>query len=149
MLTLKKEWQVDAQDVRDLVWSGAKDRVNDLTDDQIETILSYLEDIYPDGMDETEFNDFLWFDDDTYADWLGYSSADALWRGSNLDVDELYVDVYNEDFDDEGNEITTYAIYNNDGDTYMENSFTKEFDSEEEAQDYLDEHKDEFTEDDF
>ena len=30
-----------------------------------------LEDAYPDGMDETELNDLLWFDAETVYEWLG------------------------------------------------------------------------------
>ena len=30
-----------------------------------------LEDIYPDGMDETVLNDFFWFEFDTVKEWLG------------------------------------------------------------------------------
>ena len=30
-----------------------------------------LEDVYPDGMDETELNDLLWFEPETIFEWLG------------------------------------------------------------------------------
>ena len=30
-----------------------------------------LEDVYPDGMDETELNDLLWFEPETVFEWLG------------------------------------------------------------------------------
>ena len=30
-----------------------------------------LEDAYPDGMDETELNDLLWFESETVFEWLG------------------------------------------------------------------------------
>ncbi len=30
-----------------------------------------LEDAYPDGMDETELNDLLWFEPETVFEWLG------------------------------------------------------------------------------
>ena len=36
--------------------------------DQLEAI---LEDLYPDGIDETDLNDLLWFDADTVYEWLG------------------------------------------------------------------------------
>lgn len=62
-------------------WSGAKDRVKDLTDDELEIIFNILEDLYPEGMTDTNLNDFLWFGDDEYADWLGYSDAEELWEG--------------------------------------------------------------------
>lgn len=59
-------------------WSGAKDRVNYLTEDELDTIESYLEDIYPDGMEDVEINDFFWFEDDTIAEWLGYGSFEEI-----------------------------------------------------------------------
>lgn len=59
-------------------WSGAKDRVNYLTYDEIEKVFSILEDIYPDGMSETEVNDFFWFEEDTIAEWLGYNSFEEI-----------------------------------------------------------------------
>lgn len=80
-----------ADEVRDLVWSGAADRVADLPDEQIESILNILEDSYPDGMSETELNDFFWFDDDTYAEWLGYRDAEQLW--ARIGKDESYFDI--------------------------------------------------------
>jgi hypothetical protein len=52
-------------------WSGAKYNAAELTRDQLDTIESMLEDIYPDGMDETVLNDFFWFEFDTVKEWLG------------------------------------------------------------------------------
>ena len=69
---------VYADDVRKECWSGAVSTVEHLTDDEIDTILAMLEDCYPDGMTETELNDFFWFEDDTIAEWLGYSSFDEI-----------------------------------------------------------------------
>ena len=40
-------------------WSGAIDTVDTLTDEQAETLESIFEDIYPDGIDETQLNDIL------------------------------------------------------------------------------------------
>ena len=89
-MIIKKEIGVD--ELRDMVWSGAADRVADLTDNQIETILNLLEELYPDGMDETELNDFFWFDDTTYAEWLGYRNVDQLWNSAGKDVDYYSID---------------------------------------------------------
>ena len=89
-MIIKKEIGVD--ELRDMVWSGAADRVADLTDDQIATILNLLEEVNPDGMDETELNDFFWFDDDTYAEWLGYRDAEQLWDRVGKDDDYYSID---------------------------------------------------------
>lgn len=55
-------------------WGGAKFTAQRIWDergsegfDHLETI---LEDLYPDGIDETALNDLLWFDADTVYEWL-------------------------------------------------------------------------------
>ena len=57
-------------------WSGAKDNASELTDSQLDTIESILEDIYPDGMDETSVNDLFWFEFDTVKEWLGMTEEE-------------------------------------------------------------------------
>ena len=65
-------------------WSGAKDTVKYLTEDEINQIETTLEDCFPEGMSETEINDFFWFEDDTMAEWLGYQSfEDIMYRENN------------------------------------------------------------------
>lgn len=59
-------------------WSGAKDTVSYLTDDELDTIESIIEDAFPDGINETTLNDLFWFDDDTIAEWLGYESFEEI-----------------------------------------------------------------------
>lgn len=51
-------------------WSGGKDTLNSLSSDQKEQLFAMLEDAYPDGMTDSELNDFLWFEDSTIRDWL-------------------------------------------------------------------------------
>ena len=57
-------------------WSGAKDNASELTDAQLDTIESILEDIYPDGMDETSVNELFWFDFETVKEWLGLTEEE-------------------------------------------------------------------------
>ena len=59
-------------------WGGAKDTVKYLSLDELDSLEEMLEDLYPDGMDETTINDFFWFDDDTIAEWLGYKDFEEL-----------------------------------------------------------------------
>lgn len=59
-------------------WSGAKDRTKFLTIEDFDTIETLLEDLYPDGMSETQINDLFWFEEDTIAEWLGYDNWEAL-----------------------------------------------------------------------
>lgn len=61
-------------------WSGAKDTVGYLYDSEVDEIISMLEDCYPEGMSETELNDFFWFEDDTIADWLGWPDFETLMK---------------------------------------------------------------------
>lgn len=42
-------------------WSGGRDRAMMLTYEEMEEVESALEDIYPDGMTDTELNDLFWF----------------------------------------------------------------------------------------
>lgn len=87
-ITVTSSNELDAQGIRDMVWSGAKDRVEDLTDDQLDIIISNLNDIYDGSIDEGELNDFLWFEDATYAEWLGFKSVDDLWSGRSSEYYE-------------------------------------------------------------
>ena len=59
-------------------WSGAKDTAKHLTEDEMNTIECILEEQYPDGMGETELNDFFWFEDETLAEWLGFDSFEEI-----------------------------------------------------------------------
>ena len=59
-------------------WSGAKDRVGALTNDDWDVIEPLLDDLYPDGMSDGELNDFFWFEFDTIAQWLGYESEEDM-----------------------------------------------------------------------
>lgn len=69
-------------------WSGAKNTVEYLTWEELETIESMLEEMYPDGMDETDINDFFWFEDDTIAEWLGYEDFEELMHRDDEDEEE-------------------------------------------------------------
>ncbi len=59
-------------------WSGAKDTVKYLTDEEVDTIGELLKDVFPDGMTETQINDFFWFEEDTIAEWLGHSDFEEI-----------------------------------------------------------------------
>ncbi len=59
-------------------WAGAYDTVKYLIEDEFDTIENILIDLYPEGMTETELNDFFWFEEDTIAEWLGYDSFEDL-----------------------------------------------------------------------
>ena len=53
-------------------WSGAKDTLNKLIElDKCDDLEFILEDLYPNGMTETQLNDILWFDDEWIYETLG------------------------------------------------------------------------------
>lgn len=65
-------------------WSGAKDTVKYLTESELDTIETMLEDCTPEeGYSETDINDFFWFEDDTIANWLGYDDFEQLMNERN------------------------------------------------------------------
>ena len=52
-------------------WSGAKDNAAMLEYDELEQLEYMLEDIYPEGIEETAINDLMWFDFEIVCEWLG------------------------------------------------------------------------------
>ena len=57
-------------------WSGAKENANELTGAQLDEVETILEDLYPEGMDETQINDLFWFEFDTIKEWLGITDEE-------------------------------------------------------------------------
>ena len=58
-------------------WSGARDTLDRIIEEgKCDDLEFILEDIYPDGMTETELNDFLWFDSEVIFEWLGISDEE-------------------------------------------------------------------------
>lgn len=53
-------------------WSGAIDTKEKIIDaGKAEEFEALIEELFPNGIDETELNDFLWFDDDYILEALG------------------------------------------------------------------------------
>lgn len=87
MLKICKE--INANYVRNMVWGGAKGTVEYLTNEEIEVVLSNLEDCYPDGMEEVTLNDIFWFECETIAEWLGFDSfEDIMDKEGGIDNEE-------------------------------------------------------------
>ena len=59
-------------------WGGALPVVRRLTDDELDTVEQYMEDC-GEPWDETQVNDFFWFDTETLCDWLEITE-DELWE---------------------------------------------------------------------
>lgn len=84
-------------------WSGAKQVADELTYEELDAIEAELESLYPDGMDETDINDFFWFEEDTIADWLGFGSWEGLCR-VHAGLDEWEDDEEEEEEEDDEEE---------------------------------------------
>ena len=60
-------------------WSGAKETLERIQcEGKCSLLEQILEDIYPDGMTETELNDLLWFDSESVYEWLGIRSESQI-----------------------------------------------------------------------
>lgn len=58
-------------------WSGAVDTYNLIAEaGKGDAFESLVEDLYPDGLSDTELNDLLWFDSDWLLDSLGITEED-------------------------------------------------------------------------
>ena len=121
-MTVRKEYEFD---IMNDCWSGAKDRVDSLTPDLADRLADLLDDSELWGDDiptETDVNDFIWFEDDTYAEWLGFEDSDKLWKYCDLvnkgtDEDDIWLD-------DDGELVTIDEI----NDRYKEAEANEEFD---------------------
>lgn len=60
------------------LWSEGYKTTTWLTDREVDEVLEYLEELYPEGIDEIELNDFFTFNRDNIAEILGYASWDEL-----------------------------------------------------------------------
>ena len=60
-------------------WSGAKETLERIQcEGKCAELENILDDIYPDGMTETELNDLLWFDSESVYEWLGIRSESQI-----------------------------------------------------------------------
>jgi len=61
-------------------WSGAKDLAERLTWEELIEIENQLEELYPNGLTETELNDLFWFDAEFICDLIGETEEDIYNR---------------------------------------------------------------------
>lgn len=45
-------------------WSGAVDTLKELTSEELNLLQEVLEELYPEGLTDTQLNDILWFEDE-------------------------------------------------------------------------------------
>ena len=78
MLTVTTTKQIEAEDLKQMVWQGADEVLSHLSDDEINQVLDYLAEVNPNGMDMGDLNDFLWNEKDEVARILGYEDFDKI-----------------------------------------------------------------------
>jgi hypothetical protein len=61
-------------------WSGAKELAERLTWEELLEIEHQLDELYPDGLTETELNDLFWFDAEFICDLIGETEENIFNR---------------------------------------------------------------------
>ena len=89
-------------------WSGAKDTLDRIQrEGKCDVLEQILEDIYPDGMTETQLNDLLWFDSESVYEWLGIRSEEQIEKEIKEAEEELAEVQSNLEDDLDDDELTT------------------------------------------
>lgn len=89
-------------------WSGAKDTLDRIQrEGKCGELENILEDMYPDGMTETELNDLLWFDSESVYEWLGIRSEEQIEKEIKEAEEELAEVQSNLEDDLDDDELTT------------------------------------------
>ena len=89
-------------------WSGAVDTLERIQrEEKCEELENVLEELYPDGMTETELNDLLWFDSESVYEWLGIRSEAQIEKEIEEAEEELAEVQSNLEDDLDDDELTT------------------------------------------
>ena len=81
-------------------WSGAKETLERIQrEGKCAELENVLEELYPDGMTETELNDLLWFDSESVYEWLGIRSEAQIEKEIEEAEDELEEKLSDLEFD--------------------------------------------------
>ena len=89
-------------------WSGAKETLERIQrEGKCAELENVLEELYPDGMTETELNDLLWFEPETIYEWLGIRSEGQIEKEIEEAEVELAEVQSNLEYDLDDDELTT------------------------------------------
>ena len=89
-------------------WSGAKETLERIQrEGKCAELENVLEELYPDGMTETELNDLLWFDSESVYEWLGIRSEEQIEKEIEEAEEELAEVQSNMEDDLDDDELTT------------------------------------------
>ena len=81
-------------------WSGAKETLERIQrEGKCAELENVLEELYPDGMTETELNDLLWFDSESVYEWLGIRSESQIEKEIEEAEEELEEKLSDLEFD--------------------------------------------------
>lgn len=70
-------------------WSGAVNTLNTIIDEgKCDALEWLLEDLYPDGMTDTQLNDLLWFEPDWVFEMLGIETDEAREERERKELEE-------------------------------------------------------------
>lgn len=95
-------------------WSGAVSTLERIQrEGKCEALEAILEELFPDGMDETELNDLLWFEPDTVFEWVGLRTETQIndeiqEKKDRLDEIEAELEEYANDEDVTPEELEEY-----------------------------------------
>jgi len=69
--------EISAAELTDALWSGALDTLETIIENgKMQELMSLLEELYPEPVDITTINDFLWFDDEFIFEQLSIALDD-------------------------------------------------------------------------
>lgn len=85
-------------------WSGAKQRTDHLTTDQLDRLDDMIPEVLGENPTDTAINDLFWFEEDYIAQLLGFDSWEALERYNDGEDDENDED--EEDDEDGGDDAS-------------------------------------------
>ena len=89
-------------------WSGAKETLERIQrEGKCAELENVLEELYPDGMTETELNDLLWFESESVYEWLGIRSESQIEKEIEEAEEELAEVQSNLEDDLDDDELTT------------------------------------------
>lgn len=120
-------------------WSGGRSTLDRITKEgKCGELESMLEDLYPDGMTDTQLNDLLWFDSDTVFGWLGIRTYDQIkeeLEEKKAELEDLQSDYEFDTSDEDMSEEEKQEIYHADYKDDMEELKAKITELEEELED--------------
>ena len=86
-------------------WSGAVSTYETLTYEQLTQLDDILEDLYPEGMTDTQVNDTLWFETDWIAELLGFRNWEHLERANSGGYEPIKIQCYDIEWDTDDEEV--------------------------------------------